>query len=151
MGKLFLGKYERNERTFLPVFLHEKGRLQLPAKLVEEAEGKFYLLHGFDGCIAVYPEAGFQRIMDHLSELDWNDERDRAYIRMVTASSYEARIDAHGRILIGKEILLDYVEGSEVTVIGALDHFEIWDARSYARYALANGSQYEAMAARKKS
>lgn len=142
MGKLFLGKYNRS--------LDEKGRLQLPSKLMEGTSGGFYLVRGFEGCIAIYPEASFSKMMEGLQELDWNDESNRAYIRMVTSSSNEVKIDAHGRILIGKEILIDYVDGSDVTVIGALDHFEIWDANAYAKYALAHGSQFESLAPRKK-
>lgn len=143
MGKLFLGKYNRS--------LDEKGRLQLPSKLIGEKKGAYYLLRGFEGCIAIYPEKAFEELMEHLSELDWNDEANRAYIRLATSSASEMKVDSHGRILIGREILDDYQLESEVTVIGVLDHFEIWDCKAYAKYQLTHGSSFEALAPRRKA
>ena len=143
MGKLFLGKYNRT--------LDEKGRLQLPAKLIGENKGPLYMLKGYEGCIAVYPEKQFEEQMEKLSELDWNDESNRAYIRLATSSVNEMKVDSHGRILIGREVLDDYQLDNEVTVIGVLDHFEIWDATAYAKYILAHGSSYESLAPRRKA
>ncbi len=143
MGKLFLGKYDRS--------LDEKGRLQLPSKLIGEAKGTYYLLRGFEGCIAIYPEKKFEELMESLSQLDWNDETNRAYIRLATSSANEMKIDSHGRILIGREILGDYQLDRDVTVIGVLDHFEVWDAKAYAKYQLTHGSSFESLAPRRKA
>ena len=143
MGKLFLGKYNRT--------LDEKGRLQLPAKLIGENKGTYYILRGFESCIAVYPEKKFEEWMESLSELDWNDEANRAFIRLAASSANEMKVDSHGRILIGREVLDDYQLDNDVTVIGALDHFEIWDCKAYAKYQLTHGSSYEALAPRRKA
>ena len=143
MGKLFLGKYDRS--------LDEKGRLQLPSKLIGEAKGTYYLLRGFEGCIAIYPEKKFEELMESLSQLDWNDETNRAYICLATSSANEMKIDSHGRILIGREILGDYQLDRDVTVIGVLDHFEVWDAKAYAKYQLTHGSSFESLAPRRKA
>lgn len=143
MGKLFIGTYARS--------LDEKGRLQLPTKLIGEYKGPYYLIRGFEGCLAVYPENAFSAMMEKLQELDWNDETNRAYIRLATSSASEAKVDSHGRILLSKATLMDYVDGNDVTLIGVLDHFEIWDTKAFARYQLAHGSSYESLAGRKKS
>lgn len=143
MGKLFIGKYNRT--------LDEKGRLQLPSKLIGEQKGTYYILRGYEGCLAVYPEKKFEEWMEGLTELDWNDETNRAYIRLATSSAAEMKVDSHGRILIAREVLDDYQLDNEVTVIGVLDHFEIWDCKAYAHYQLTHGSKFEAMAPRKKS
>ena len=143
MGKLFLGKYERS--------LDEKGRLLLPSKLIGEEKTSWYILRGFEGCLAIYPEEKFMEAMQRLQELDWNDPANRAYIRLATSSASELKLDSHGRVLLGKEILGDYQIQKDVTIIGSLDHFEIWDTVSFARYQLAHGSQFEALAPRKKA
>ena len=89
--------------------------------------------------------------MESLSQLDWNDETNRAYIRLATSSANEMKIDSHGRILIGREILGDYQLDRDVTVIGVLDHFEVWDAKAYAKYQLTHGSSFESLAPRRKA
>ena len=52
----------------------------------------------------------------------------------------------HGRVLLSKQTLDDYRIAKDVTLIGVLDHFEIWDATSYARYQLQNAGNYEILA-----
>ena len=51
-------------------------------------------------------------------------------------------------VLLGKDLLFDYSIGKDVTLIGVLDHLELWDATSYAKYLLANASSYETLAGR---
>ena len=140
---MFLGKYDRS--------LDEKGRLQLPSKLTGKLKPgmTYYWIKGFEGCLAFYEKKEFSCWLEDLRSRDWNDEANRAYIRLAAASASEVKVDSHGRILIPKEVLQDYVDGVEVTIIGALDHFELWDVKSYAHYVLTHASQYEALAKRR--
>ena len=133
MGKFF-GTYER--------LLDEKGRLQLPTKLVEKGTKKLYMLRGFEGCISIYGEDEFNKLIAKLESLDYRNEEDRAYIRLTTASVNELSVDSHGRITLGSAIMNSYRIGSSVTLIGVLDHFEVWDAGEYARYLLKNTMSY---------
>ena len=125
----YFGTYDRS--------LDEKGRLQIPPKLLErEGENAFYLLKGFEGCISIFDQKGFDRYLQKLEELDFFDEETRGFIRQTAASIVPLKFDSHGRIQIGKAILDAYGIGRNVTVIGCLDHFEIWDPTAYASYAL---------------
>ena len=136
MGKLYTGTYHRN--------LDVKGRLLIPGKLVAEGEKTAYVVRGHEGCLAVYDESGFQSYVAKYLAMDEEDPEQRAKRRLAAASVLPTKIDAAGRILLGKQTLEDYGINDEVTLIGCFDHYEIWDKASYARYLLANGYAFDA-------
>ncbi len=135
----YFGTYDRS--------LDEKGRLQLPPKLLEkEGDNAFYLLKGFDGCMAIYNQEGFDRYLEKLEGLDFFDDKTRAFIRATTSSIVTLKFDSHGRLFFGKAVLEAYGIKKDVTIIGCLDHFEVWDPASYARYSLAGSFGFEQFA-----
>ena len=140
MGKFF-GTYSRT--------LDEKGRLLIPAKLLSKGIQHYYVLRGFEGCLSVYEEDAFEKLEAKLDAMDFMDEESRTFIRLMTSSIQELPVDSHGRVLLGRDTLRDYAISNEVTLIGVLDHFEIWDATAYARYNLEHSGNYEALAGRK--
>ena len=135
MGKPLYGTYERS--------LDAKGRLQLPAKLIAKEVKTLFVLRGFEGCLAVYEEDAFNRLMETLGSMDFQNEEQRAYIRLAASSVKDLPVDAHGRVLLGKALLKDRSIGQSVTLIGVIDHFEIWDPTSYARYEIAHAGSYD--------
>ena len=80
--------------------------------------------------------------MEKLQAKDYFDPDSRRDVRLALASVKELPVDIHGRVLLGKDTLRDNGIGHEVTIIGVLDHFEIWDSLAYARYDLAEGRNY---------
>ncbi len=130
----FFGTYKR--------VLDEKGRLLIPSKLFHEGTKRYFVLRGFEGCLSVYEEADFEALMEKLGAMDYLDPDARKIIRLASASVNELPVDVHGRVLLGKDLLRDYAIGHEVTLIGVLDHFEIWDSTAYARYDLMEGASY---------
>ncbi|MDY6094349.1 MAG: hypothetical protein SPI58_04850 [Candidatus Enteromonas sp.] len=135
MGKLMFGRYNRS--------LDVKGRLLIPAKLLGDEAKVLYVLKGFDGCLSVYMEEAFEKFLQDLGSMDFKDEEQRAYIRLAASSVNEMKIDSHGRILLGKQLLEEYCIGEDVTIVGCLDHFEIWDSVAFARYLVRHGSAYD--------
>ena len=65
------------------------------------------------------------------------------YVRLAASSINEMKIDSHGRILLGKQTLEEYAIGQDVTIIGALDHFEIWDSTAFASYLIRHGGAFD--------
>ena len=49
--------------------LDPKGRLFVPAKLREELGSAFYVAKAPDACLTVYPEAEWQKVLDHCNAL----------------------------------------------------------------------------------
>lgn len=139
MGKFF-GTYNRT--------LDEKNRLQIPSKLVQEMPSRFYVLRGFEGCLSIYEEGEFNALLAKLESLSFLDATARAYVRLASSSAMELDVDSHGRITINAEIASAYHIGADVTIIGVLDHFELWDKTTYLKYLQDNASQYEEFASR---
>ena len=132
MGK-FYGRYERT--------LDERNRLQLPSKLFSAPlPSSFFALKGFDGCLAIYPETDFSRLMEKLESHSFLEASERAFVRTVLESVREFEIDAHQRITIPKEMMERYYLSQSVTILGVIDHFEIWDKEAYEKYKSSNGS-----------
>lgn len=137
MGKYF-GTYNRN--------LDNKNRLQIPGKLVKEMPDKFYLLRGFEGALAIYEEDEFNKFLSKLETMSYMDPKARTYMRLALSSVDTLEVDSHGRITLGASIVSAYKISSEVTIIGVLDHFEIWDRKTYEEYQKNNISSYEKIA-----
>ena len=55
MGKLFFGTYSRS--------LDPKGRLLLPRELGIAPGTTLYVMKGFEGCLSIYQEEEFQKIV----------------------------------------------------------------------------------------
>ncbi len=130
----FIGSYKRS--------IDEKGRLQLPPKLLGEEEGPFYLLRGFDDCLSVYPSSRFGKLLERLSSLDYFDSKARKFVRLALAEAEKLETDAHGRIALRRELLSKTPLDCEALLIGCLDHFEIWDPKAYENY-MGSGESLE--------
>ncbi len=140
MVNVFFGSYSRN--------LDPKGRLMLPRELGIAPGETLYIMKGFEGCVSIYREDNFQEALNKLASLSYTDPDNRAYVRLAASSMKKLPIDSVGRVLLGKDLLKDYAIGKEVTLIGVIDHLELWDAGAYASYLLRNGRDYEALAER---
>lgn len=128
MGNVYLGTYNRS--------LDNKFRLQLPPKLLPNEEKEFVLSCGLDGCLSVYPKEGFDKLVEKMSQFDFLDDKKRAFVRLTSGSALPISLDSHGRISIGKDIAERFSLSGSVTIIGALDHFEIWNVALYEKYLL---------------
>ena len=134
----FFGTYQRT--------LDAKLRLQIPTKLVKDMPSRFYLLRGNERSLSLYLEEDFNLYLTTLSKLSYLDSNARAYVRLASSSVEILEVDSHGRINIGSEIAKRYSISNEVTIIGVLDHFEIWDKKSYEEYLKANEASFESIA-----
>ncbi len=136
MVKKYFGTFHRS--------LDPKGRLLIPSRFELAKGASVYVIRGHEGCLAVYDEAGFDKMMEKYLSMDFENPAERAKIRIMAASALPTKIDSVGRILLGKEVLRDYGIENDVALLGVLDHFEIWDEAAYARYMLENGYAYDA-------
>ena len=136
MGRVFTGTYNRS--------IDNKGRLQLPPDLETEVGETLYVMRGLDGCISVYPQASFDKLLERLGELNFLLPAARAYIREAMRTSRKLKIDGHGRINLKVDALKQYSIESTVLILGVMDHFEIWSPDVYEQYA--SNQNYEALA-----
>ena len=74
-----------------------KGRLFIPAKLREELGVSFYLAMGVDACLAIYPQATWDRFTEKFASLPMSQSK---AMRPLFANAAKCEPDAQGRILI---------------------------------------------------
>lgn len=125
--KLFLGEYDHS--------LDDRGRITLPRKIRQElGDGDIILSKGFDACIFGYDRESWEKEAGKQLEQPVTEQKGRELRRYLFAAAQKADIDKLGRILLPTH-LKDYAEIlSEVKVIGAGDHFEIWDKSKWEEY-----------------
>lgn len=118
---MFLGEYKEK--------FTGKGRIVLPKLMRKElgSDKLIILSRGFEGCIWGFSRNGFEEEAKKQLEISATEERARLLRRYLFSGSIPAELDVQGRFIIPAN-LLDYAKVSkEVVVIGAGDHFEIWN------------------------
>ena len=124
---MFLGEY-RTKFT-------GKGRVILPHKFRQELKSREVILsRGFENCIWGFDLTDFEAEAKKQLEISATEERARYMRRYLFSGSESAELDAQGRIII-PSALLDFASvKEEVAIIGAGDHFEIWDAKIWKKH-----------------
>ncbi len=126
--KLFLGEYDHN--------LDDRGRITLPRKIrLELGDTEIVLARGFDGCIFGFDRESWEKEAGKHLEAPVTDAKGRELRRYLFAAAEKVEIDKLGRILMPTH-LKEYAHVSgNVKVVGAGDHFEIWDLNIWITYA----------------
>lgn len=118
---MFLGEYNLKFTGHGRVILPKKLRLGL-------TNGIIVLSRGFENCVWGFSEEGFEKQAQEQLELSITKERARNLRRFIFSGSSEVEIDAQGRFVIPVRLLehASLNSRSEVVIIGAGDHFEVW-------------------------
>lgn len=126
--KLFLGEYDHT--------LDDRGRITLPRKIRSELDEREVILsRGFDTCIFGFDKNSWEREAEKQLGVSVTDGKGRELRRYFFAAAEKIEIDKLGRILL-PALLKEYAGiTSEVVVLGAGDHFEIWDKNRWNEYA----------------
>lgn len=125
---MFLGTYEPN--------LMENGRMALPKKIREELGGQRVVLTvGFEECVFGFTEKAWEEATrQELSRPLFSDAQGRDLRRKMFSEAQLIELDSQGRfILPDRMVAMGKIE-KEVLVIGAGDHFEIWDKVKWEKY-----------------
>jgi MraZ protein len=84
--------------------------------------------------LSIWPEARFD---ERAKDLDKSRRPGRQLVhheRLSFAYSNRVEVDKQGRVRIPEHLLEMTKIGSEVTVIGANDHMEVWDRQAWQEY-----------------
>lgn len=124
---MFLGEYKLK--------FSGKNRITLPHKFRQELKTKEAILsRGFENCIWGFDLADFEEEAKKQLEISATEERARLLRRYLFSSSESVELDAQGRIII-PSALLDFASvKEEIVIIGAGDHFEIWDCGLWQKH-----------------
>lgn len=125
--KLFLGEYEHS--------LDDRGRVILPRKIRSELiGGEVIVARGFEACIFGFDPSSWELEAKKQLEVPITDRESREIRRYMFSAAERVEIDKLGRILMPAQ-LKEYAHiQTNVAVIGAGDHFEIWDKIRWEEY-----------------
>lgn len=125
---MFLGEYQTK--------FSAKGRIILPKVLRSElGKDKWIILsRGFEGCIWGFSKKGFEEEARKQLEISSTEERARFLRRYLFSGSVPAELDAQGRFVIPSALLTYANVREEVVIIGAGDHFEIWNKNVWKKH-----------------
>src|SRR2546425_6996083 len=112
--------------------IDHKGRLSVPASLRrlgsrEKPIRTFFLVAGFEGCLALYPPKDWARVEDRLRKLPMGGRKARAFTRAFLMDATPVSVDAQGRITIPPALMSRAGLGKEATLHGVGDHIEVWN------------------------
>lgn len=125
---MFLGSFEPN--------LMNKGRIALPKKIREELGGsRLILTIGFETCIFGFTEKMWEEVTKpELSRPLFSDKEGRDLRRKMYSEAINIELDSQGRCIIPKSMMDFAGILNELVVIGAGDHFEIWNKKLWEEY-----------------
>lgn len=128
---MFLGEYKHN--------LTKGNRLALPSKIRSEIEGKeIVLARGFEECILGYQKSTWEEMSKAELAKPVSEVEARQIRRQLFPGAILIEIDQQGRVVIPKNLLAYAKVKAKVVVIGAGDHFEVWEETNWQDYKEKN-------------
>jgi MraZ protein len=122
---MFLGEYEHTIDT--------KGRMAVPARFRAQMDRGAVISKGMGACLSVYTMDRWEEKSAELTSGKTSEEL-RDFERRIYPSASEVELDGQGRMIIPAKLRAYANLGSEVTVAGVRDHFEIWDRATWRAY-----------------
>ncbi|HEX5804719.1 MAG TPA: division/cell wall cluster transcriptional repressor MraZ [Macromonas sp.] len=113
--------------------LDAKGRLSVPTRhrdvLSATAGGQLTVTRHPDGCLMVFPRPEWEKFRERIAALPMSAQW---YKRMFLGNAMDCEMDASGRVLIAPELRKPTSLNKEAILLGMGNHFELWDAETYA-------------------
>jgi len=113
-----------------------KGRLAVPVALRKQLspvlENGFVIKRSvFQSCLELYPMQEWEILMQKVNKLNRFKKKNNDFIRRFTAGVKVVEVDANGRLLIPKDLVLFANVKKEVVLSSAVNIIEIWDKTKY--------------------
>ena len=127
--------------SFRPSFDLNSRRIALPKKIREYlATNEIILSFGFEKCIFGFDTQAWQSQSEKQLDRPITDRASRDIRRFFFATAEHIRLDDQGRFVIPSQ-LLEYAEVKNPIIIGAGDHFEIWNEATWEVHKLKLGGE----------
>lgn len=115
-----------------------KGRLMLPVALKSQLatslqEGFVLKRSVFQPCLELYPMSEWNAMMQKINKLNRFVKKNNDFIRRFTAGVKVVEIDATGRLLVPKDLVIFANITNNVVLSSAVTILEIWDKELYEK------------------
>jgi MraZ protein len=126
-----------NQNSAAPVFMGEfchamdgKNRLTIPsAWRFEEAVELFLIPRSASRCLMVMTRSELDRIREKAQALPGTQRT--ALLRRIGSQSHQVTLDKNGRLSLPEEFCRQLRLSNEVTLVGAVETFEIWNTAEW--------------------
>ena len=113
-----------------------KGRLAIPMALKKQLspvmQNGFVVKRAvFQSCLELYPMEEWEQLMQKVNKLNRFKKKNNDFIRRFTAGVKIVELDANGRLLIPKDLVVFADIAKEVVLSSAVNIIEIWDKTKY--------------------
>ncbi len=112
-----------------------KGRLMLPTSLKKQLgsleEGFVLKRSVFQPCLELFPMSEWNKMMLKINKLNRFVKKNNDFIRRFTAGVKMVDIDATGRLLIPKDLVVFATIEKDIVLNSAINIIEIWDKDKY--------------------
>ncbi len=98
----------------------------MPAKFRELLGEQFVVTKGFDGCLFVFSQEGWEAFEEKLQALPMDKPEARMLGRFFIAGAIDAEVDKQGRILLPTNLLSHAKIDKEAVIAGVGNRAEIW-------------------------
>ena len=119
----------------------DRRRLALPSRIRESLKDENQIILtiiGDDKCVFGYSKKTWEEVIvkQELYERSINSNQGKEIRRGMFSNAVIEEMDAHGRFVVSQSLTqkAGIDKSSKVTVIGAGDHFEIWDTKNWEQY-----------------
>ena len=121
-----------------------KKRLTIPSEWRESAGAPhgLYVLPDLEGrgFLIVFPAREMVRRLQSIRNLSIADVKGRQFARMLGSRSQLASWDTAGRIRINDSLLEHAKLSDQIALVGAIDHFELWNPELWKRDNTSRGA-----------
>ncbi len=87
----------------------------------------------FQPCLELYPMSEWEILMQKVNKLNRFKKKNNDFIRRFTAGLKVVEVDAAGRLLIPKDLVMFSGITKEIVVSSAINIIEIWDKSKYEK------------------
>ena len=129
--------------------LDEKNRVFLPRRfqggLDRDTEGRTtaVLTRGFEGCLFVFSEGGFQRLLERMSLEVFDGPTQRTMQRLFFSNAHHVVLDSAGRLLLPEKLKALVGIDKDVVLVGVLDRIEVWPKATWEAFERDHGAEFD--------
>jgi MraZ protein len=87
----------------------------------------------FQPCLELYPMSEWEVLMQKVNKLNRFKKKNNDFIRRFTAGLKQVEVDAAGRLLIPKDLVVFSGITKDIVVSSAINIIEIWDKDNYEK------------------
>ena len=113
--------------------LDTKGRLSVPTRyrdvLSGAAAGQLTITRHPHGCLMIFPRNEWEIFRTRIASMPMSAQWTK---RLFLGNAMDVDMDATGRILVSPELRAATSMSKDTTLLGMGNHFELWDAATYA-------------------